>query len=351
MSTLSEKRNEMLRYLGIFFLCVSLFLCRQIQAEDSAPRKIILLEQAKQVSERDVKRAAESESEKNADGGYNANVRVVDCFAAMEYHYTGGRYVDKPIRFRMLSPETIKPRKKYPLIIWFHGMGESGNDNTRQLSHVQSTINVIAGKNKLDFFMIVTQCPPDNKSWENSISKEGKGDASITIAEEIFDTVIQEYPIDTNALGVFGVCSGGNAAWNFAAKHPGRFAAMAACSSSPSGNPQDFQQTAIWAFNNKDDSASWETMEQFINSINAVNGNAYVTLKETGGHDSWTNALYAEEVIRWMLLQNLKRCSVPQGTACYYRTSGNVFGLFGLPIFAILSVLFFPYIYSFYRKK
>jgi predicted peptidase len=328
-----------------------LILCRHIQAEDNAPHKIILVEQAKRVSEHDVKNTSKSESEKNADGGYNANVRVIDCFAAMEYHYTGGRYVDQPIKFRMLSPETIKPGKKYPLIIWFHGMGESGNDNTRQLSHIQSTMELIAGKNKLDFFMIVTQCPSDNKSWETSISKEGKGDAPITIAEEIFDTVIQEYPIDTNRLSVFGLCSGGNAAWNFVAKHSGRFASMAVCSSSPSGNPQDFQQTAIWAFNNKDDSAPWETIDRFINTINATGGNAYVTFHETGGHDSWTNALLNEKVINWMLLQNLKRYGVPQGVVYYRRTSGNVFCLFGLPVLAILSVLIFSRICRSYRNN
>jgi predicted peptidase len=122
----------MTRYIFIlsFFACS--ILPQQISAEENVPRKIILAEQAKRVSERDVKKASQSESEKNADGGYNANIRVIDCFAAMEYHYTGGRYVDEPIRFRMYSPEKILLNKKYPLIIWFHGIGESGEDNTRQ---------------------------------------------------------------------------------------------------------------------------------------------------------------------------------------------------------------------------
>ncbi len=162
-------------------------------AEESVQKKrIALLEEAKRVADRDIRAAATAESEKNKDGGYNANVRVVDCFAAMQYKYTGGRYDDEPIKFRMLSPDCIEPGKKYPLIIWLHGVGESGTDNTRQLSHIQSTIEYLAGKNKLEFFMIVTQCPKDNRAWENSISPEGKGDAPLTIADEIFDAVIED---------------------------------------------------------------------------------------------------------------------------------------------------------------
>jgi predicted peptidase len=264
----------------------------------------------------------------------------------MEYRYTGGRYSDDPIRFRMLFHDELKPEKKYPLVIWFHGVGESGEDNTRQLAHVQSTIEYLAGKNKLDFFMIATQCPSDNTSWETSISDEDKGDAPITIAYEILETVIKEYPIDENKLSVFGLCSGGNAAWSFVANHPGKFAAMAACTSSP-GNAtiEQFKNTAVWAFNNQDDPAPWESVERFVAALNTEGGKAFVTLKETGGHDAWSNALNKEKVIGWMVLQDLHNGGPPAGVICYHRTTGQVFLLFGLPVIAILCVV------PFYRRK
>lgn len=329
----------------ILTILLILFSCGLSYADDG-PRKIILVEEAKRVSERDIRKASQSESEKNADGGYNANVNVIDCFAAMEYRYTGGRYVDKPIKFRMLLPEEMEPDKKYPLVIWFHGVGESGEDNTRQLSHVQSTIEYLTGKDKLDFFMIVTQCPSDNKNWETSISQEGKGDAPMTIVEEILDTVIREYPVDENRLSVFGLCSGGNAAWNFVAKHPGRFAAMTACTSSPGNATLDqFKNTAIWAFNNKDDPAPWKSVQQFIAAHHANGGNSLMTLCETGGHDAWTNALLNQKVIGWMILQDLQKGGPPAGVVCYHRTAKQVFLLFGLPLVAILCVI------PFYRHQ
>ena len=234
--------------------------------------------------------------------------------------------------------------EKYPLVVWFHGVGESGENNTRQLSHIQSAIKSLAGKNKLDFFMIATQCPSDNTSWSTSISGDGKGDAPMTIVAEIINVVIQEYPVDANRLSLFGLCSGGNAVWDFVAKYPGRVAAMVACTSVPGSIHADrFRNTAVWAFNNKDDPAPWETVERFVAAINADGGNAYLTLKETGGHDAWSNALSREKVIGWMILQELHKGGPPIGEQCYHRTASQVFLLFGLPMIAIFCA--FPFYY------
>ena len=337
----SKKKRNAGRLLSTLLALLS---CGGLQAETS--QKIILLEEARQVSERDILEASRSESEKNADGGYNAHVNVVDCFAAMEYRYTGGRYVDEPIQFRMLFPEEITPGQKYPLVLWFHGVGESGEDNIRQLSHVQPTIEYLTGKNKLDFFMIVTQCPSDNRTWESSTSNEGKGDAPLTIAEEIMSAVISEYPVDENRLSLFGICSGGNAVWELASRSPGRFAAVVACTSSLGNVTVDqFKGTAVWAFNNKLDPTPWEGVERFVTALAAQGGNAFVTLRDSNDHDTWTNALLHQKVIAWMILQDLQKGGPPAGAVCHPRTAGQVFLLFGLPVVAILCTL------PFYRRK
>src|SRR6218665_1874129 len=37
--------------------------------------------------------------------------------------------------YRLLLPEKYDPAKSYPLVIFLHGRGESGNDNEKQLTH------------------------------------------------------------------------------------------------------------------------------------------------------------------------------------------------------------------------
>lgn len=75
--------------------------------------------------------------------------------------------------------------------------------------------------------MIAPQCPGDNTIWEKSICGDGKGDAPLTIADEILDAFIREFPVDENKMGIIGVCAGGQAAWSHVSKNPNRFAALA----------------------------------------------------------------------------------------------------------------------------
>ena len=39
------------------------------------------------------------------------------------------------IPYRLLTPATIEPGKRYPLVLFLHGLGERGTDNAAQLKH------------------------------------------------------------------------------------------------------------------------------------------------------------------------------------------------------------------------
>ncbi len=108
-------------------------------------------------------------------------------FKPFSYHYSGGRYNNVEMKYRLRLPEKLESGKKYPLLIWLHGVGESGDDNISQLSHMEPLIPFIDGPTQKDFFILVTQCPKDNSHWGRSSTDEGKGDAPMTIAMEILD--------------------------------------------------------------------------------------------------------------------------------------------------------------------
>ena len=46
---------------------------------------------------------------------------------------------DKKLVYRLLVPRDYHIAKSWPLIIWLHGSGEIGSDNTAQLSGITST--------------------------------------------------------------------------------------------------------------------------------------------------------------------------------------------------------------------
>ena len=272
----------------------------------------------------------------------NAGPDVVDCFAAMEYRFTRGSYHGKPIPFRIHMPDNIDYRKKYPLIVWFHGLGEAGDDNVKQLGHLQGAMEFFVGNNRQDFFLLAIQCPSGNPHWLRSISTEDKGDSPLDITGEIMEAFIRQYPVDENRISLFGLSLGGSAVWEFARKHRRRFAAMAPCSGRPpkDGDLAPYLGTPIWAFNNVGDSGTpiGET-ERFVETINASGGNAFLSAYEDGGHDAWTRAMKEDKIIGWLILQSLNGKGPPQGIVCRPISATRHFFMFGLPILIIAAVL------------
>lgn len=305
----------------------------------------VLLSKAKisNLSNKEIRQAAKEDSvEDKAREGFLANPTTTDCFDALGYRYTGGRYHDELIRFRLRCPPEIKPGKKYPLIVWFHGKGESGDDNERQLAHIQYTLPFLAGPKSLDFFMLVTQCPKDNPYWNTSVSTEGKGDAPVTIVMEIFKHLIEEYPIDKTKISTFGQCSGAEGSWKLVQTYPELLTAIVSiCGNPPTSHIA--RNIAISAFNcTGDPGVPIEPMRDYVKRVNQSGGNAYLTEIESQSHDAWTPALSQYKVIAWMVTQkNGSAMCPPPGAVLDGRSWGKSFLYYGLPLCCMLSFLVF----------
>ena len=334
----------MAHYLGLimnspsltFFL---LFLLALVAPAQESVRTIAV-PQADTLRSSEITIIAKQESVQAEDGGYLAHPAVSTCFVAMSYQYTGGRYNDETIRFRFRMPDTVQPGKKYPLVVWLHGQGESGECNERQLAHMQSMIELLAGPQKLDFYVLVTQCPGDNRGWGHSVSHEGKGDAPITILQEILEHVLDDFPVDKNRISIVGLCSGATGAWALLRAKPNSFSAVVAFAATPPNTlfwHEHCQGTALWAFNNHhDSSAPVEPMRHFVNHVNQ-SGNLASLTERDGGHDTHTLAMREDNVIAWAIVQNRAKATPPPGLPIYpYNNPWKPFFLFALPL--LLSI-------------
>lgn len=291
---------------------------------------------------KDVRTVAGKESEKTSDG-YTGTIAVVDCFDDMLYRYTGGRYVDEPIRFRLRTPRKIEPDKKYPLLIWFHGRGESGNDNVRQLAHMQTAISCLAGPGSEEFYLLAVQCPDDNREWGISISTEdGKGDATIIILREIMEILIGEYPVDEDRISVYGLSSGGEAAWMFAAQTPERFSALALASAVPPKGALPLGMN-VWVFCcDRDSGVPLDAVREAVDAFEEEeNGLIWLTVIQSADHDSWSVSLRDKNILLWLVSQ--KRgdpWNLPPGWSMKKRSAVSTFFLFGLPIVCFVTLNF-----------
>lgn len=276
-------------------------------------------------------------------GAHRPNPGMIGYFDAMSYRYTGGRYEDQAIQFRLRTPRTIEPGKKYPLVVWFHGRGESGDDNLSQMSHMHFAAACLAGPESGDFYMLATQCPPDNREWRSHISREdGKGDSTFQITREIMDALITQYPVDEDRISVFGLSSGGEAAWQFVMELPERFSGLVCVSAIPPGG-EPVVNMNIWVFcTNQDNAVPLEKVQAKVDEINGAGGSVGLTIVKKGGHDAWTEALRDYCVISWLVTQ--KRGAMlnkPAGFGPAPHSTVAVLILFVLPVFCLAVLILF----------
>ncbi|MDR1964119.1 MAG: hypothetical protein LBQ50_10105 [Planctomycetaceae bacterium] len=330
----------------ILVFIASIFLIKSLLASEELPvfknGRLELLSKAKisSISKREITKVAAEVSKKHADDGYLANPKAKDCFDALGYRYTGGRYNNELIRFRLRCPPKIVSGKQYPLIVWFHGKGESGDDNERQLAHLHYALPSLVGSKSLDFFMLITQCPRDNPYWNTTVSSEGKGDAPVTIAMEIFEQILEEYPIDRNKISTFGMCSGAVGSTELIQKYPQLVSAVVYISATPPVGQMPNDVT-ISSFNCTEDAhVPIQAMRDYVKKVNTTGGNAHLTEIRATSHDAWTPALSQHKVIAWMITQKKNSLlSPPPGVVLDGRSWREVFIYFGIPVCCLLPFL------------
>ena len=239
--------------------------------------------------------------------------------------------------FRMFLPKEIDPKMKYPLVLWLHGAGESRNDNESQLMHMQTSIDVLAGPNRPNFYLAAVQCPFETRSWHKPDPRTPHGETPIDMIDKVVRALVRDYPIDPDRISLLGISSGVTAGYELIRQFPDRFSAFAACSSpEPEFAPSTYRRLPIWLFNNRNDRIDALNVVRFADSVNQFGGDAYVTLHEEGGHNTWTSAQRDDHVIEWLIRQKRGRYAFPRHVPALDRPESDVLLMFGLPIAVFL---------------
>ncbi|MBP1966470.1 prolyl oligopeptidase family serine peptidase [Paenibacillus aceris] len=131
--------------------------------------------------------------------------------------------------------------KKWPLIMFLHGIKKRGDDI--HLLDDYGLTWMAEKQGDFKFFVLTPQCPALS-SWPY------ERDGLIALLDEICST----YQVDTERIYLTGFSMGGNGAWDMAAHHPDRFAAVA-----PLAGWFDAQKAhllskmPVWTFHGEDD--------------------------------------------------------------------------------------------------
>lgn len=131
------------------------------------------------------------------------------------------------------------PEKKYPVLVFLHGLGERGNGGNSDLNRIINGPGVpkliknghnmcfdIGGEIEC-FVVIAPQSPSTNSTWKTA--------HVATIIDHIMDT--STFHIDTNRIYLTGLSLGGEGVWKYAYSDynsPNKLAAIAAVAGKPS---------------------------------------------------------------------------------------------------------------------
>jgi predicted peptidase len=199
----------------------------------------------------------------------------------------GGFYKALPARYDSTT-------KKYPLLVFLHGVGETGNGTT-DLSRV--LVNAVPALLNRQVFPAQFTVDGTNYSFIiiNPQFKEWPQPADVNA---MIDYAVANYRVDESRIYVAGLSMGGGNTWDYAIAYPGRVAAVVPiCGASwPSRDQMENIAKArlpVWAFHNNDDGmVGVGTTISNVNNINSFNPAipAKKTIWASGGHDAWSKA-------------------------------------------------------------
>jgi predicted peptidase len=175
-----------------------------------------------------------------------------------------------------------------PLLVFLHGQGESSPAPLPMVA-LQGPPQT-AGRNPkaLPFAVLSPQKPRSSEFFDDDVASEILG---------LIDTYVSRFGLDATRVYLTGVSQGGIGTWNLAARHPGRFAAIAPVAGGlrrPKAGAAALAATPIWAFHGANDVVLPVSMsDRSVEACNALAARAaepakYTRVPEAPGRDpSW----------------------------------------------------------------
>lgn len=195
-------------------------------------------------------------------------------------------YIYKGMQFRLKWPKNYDPLKKYPIAIFFHGLGEKGTkyDNEYQLYHGGQTQMQKVDNGSFDGFLLY----PQNLSGYFGPSYYDN------INELINNFFVPQLNVDPFRVSIQGLSAGGSATWDFLFRFPKLVAAatpISAAQADYTNTLNTYKFTPIWLFQGGSDPNPPPQIAQGINTAaQAAGANFKLTVYPGQGHGVWNLA-------------------------------------------------------------
>ncbi len=205
-------------------------------------------------------------------------------------------------------PKGYTGSEAWPLIVFLHGYGERGDDG---LKHTLVGIGpaIMRSPERFPALVLLPQCPASVNP------KEGEDLLAAVIRQvyEWFPIIDASYEdtratfnVDENRVYLTGLSMGAFTSWRYAARRPGRFAAMMpVCGAGEVADAPALAGLPIWNFHGDADRiVPVSSSREMVEAVRAAGGDVRYTEYPGIDHNSWDAAYGDAEAIAWLLSQH-----------------------------------------------
>ena len=213
---------------------------------------------------------------------------------------------------------------KWPLLLFLHGGGESGNDIQKVKLHGPPKL---ADQGKKFPFIIVSP-QSEHGGWDSEN------------LYRLIQSVKKNYRVDEQRIYLTGLSMGGYGTWSLAMKHPEEFAAIApVCGGGDTADAWKLRNLAVWCFHGaKDDVVPPSASENMVKATRRYNPSVRFTLYPDANHNSWDAAYSNDSLYQWMLSQEkFTYKEVPMATSLLKKYQGRYVGTNNDTVLIIIS--------------
>lgn len=192
------------------------------------------------------------------------------------------------------SDYSKKSEKKYPLILFLHGSGESGSNLSKV--KINGLPKILDSKTDFPAIVVSPQCKSAREGWNRF---------------ELRDLVVKirtTLNVDTNRVYITGLSMGGRGTWDMLVYYPELFAAaIPVCGWGDSFLAEYVKNVPVWIFHGaKDNAVDVKYAYEMNDALKNAGGNVKLTIYPEAGHDSWTETYNNMEVYKWLFEQKKK---------------------------------------------
>lgn len=181
--------------------------------------------------------------------------------------------------------------KKWPMIVFLHGSGESG-DNLEKVK-LHGPPKLIEQGKKFPFIVVSPQQRDPSAGFQAEVLKG------------IIVDLKKKYRVDGDRVYLTGLSMGGYGTWDLAEKHPEEFAAIAPiCGGGNADKVWKLRHIPVWCFHGaKDDVVNIAASQIMVDSLKKYSSSVRFTIYPDANHNSWEATYNNDSLYTWFLSQ------------------------------------------------